>query len=84
MSEVRTAVHNIIQDAIYDARNDGKTIGVAAERAAESVLDYLANELTKAQYGDAFRGAWLAADAEGRTGERVEAGLTAVAKAVSA
>ena len=84
MSELSKALFPLIQDAIYDARNAGKTIGVAAESAAEAVVEHVADELTRAKYADVFREAWLAADAEGRVGERVEAGLAAVAKAVSA
>lgn len=84
MSAVKDDLRKIIQDAIYDARNAGQTIGVAAEKASEAVLAHVADELTRSKYGDVFRAAWLKADAEGRDGERVEAGLSAIAEAVKA
>ena len=84
MSELSKALFPLIQDAIYDARNAGQTIGIAAEKAADAVVKHVANELTHPKYDKALREAWLKADAEGRAGERVEAGLAAVARAVTA
>lgn len=57
-----------------------------AERKAADVIDFDEQEVSEAHdiefLAAVFRVAWHAADAQGRTGERVESGLRAVLRAV--